>query len=462
MALDTSINSPIGRRGLLGGAAAIHALAQSPTAPPNIIYLHSHDTGRYLQPYGHPVPAPAFQKLAEEGVLFRQCFSAAPTCSPSRASLLTGCCAHSNGMLGLAHRGFALTDPKRHIVHTLRPRGYVSTLIGVQHVSQKPATIGYDEIVPTKNTKAEFVAPAAIEWLKKAPKQPFFLDIGFQETHREYPQAGPAEDPRYSIPPHPIPDTPETREDMARYKACARILDDAVGRILRALDEAGLAGNMLIISTTDHGVAFPAMKCNLTDHGIGVSLIMRGPGGFRGGKVADAMVSHLDLYPTICDLAGVAHPAWLEGGSLLPLMRGEKTEIRDQVTAEVNYHAAYEPKRAVRTRRWKYIRYFNHRGRPVLPNCDDGLSKDVWLKHGWKDRMVDEEQLYDLVFDPNERQNLAAEPRAKAALEEMRGRLDKWMRSTNDPALRGPVAAPAGATVNDVDGTSPRERTKPA
>ena len=73
---------------------------------PNILYLHSHDTGRYIQPYGYAVPAPNFQKLAEQGILFRQAFDAAPTCSPSRAALLTGYCPHNNGMLGLAHRGF--------------------------------------------------------------------------------------------------------------------------------------------------------------------------------------------------------------------------------------------------------------------------------------------------------------------------------------------------------------------
>ena len=69
------------------------------------------------------------------------------------------------------------------------------------------------------------------------------------------------------------------------------------------------------------------MKCNLTDHGIGVYLIMRGPGGFTGGKVSDALVSHLDLFPTICDVAGVKHPTWLQGHSMLPLMTGQKQEI---------------------------------------------------------------------------------------------------------------------------------------
>ena len=249
---------------------------------------------------------------------------------------------------------------------------------------------------------------------------------------------------------------------MAAFKATARILDNAIGQVMDALAEAGLAENTLVVSTTDHGVAFPAMKCNLTDHGIGVYLIMRGPGGFTGGKVSDALVSHLDIFPTLCDLAGVKHPAWLEGHSMLPLMSGEKQEIREELFAEVNYHASYEPKRAVRTARWKYIRNFSDRGKPVLPNCDDGLSKDIWLKYGWKDRPVDREQLYDLVFDPNETRNLAADPAHRETLAEMRGRLERWMQATRDPALKGPVKAPAGAVVNDVDGTSPRERPKPA
>src|SRR5579884_3672098 len=116
------------------GALAAGRLPAAPSARPNILYIHSHDTGRYLQPYGHPVPTPNLQKLASEGVLFRQAFSAAPTCSPSRASLLTGQCPHRNGMLGLAHRGFAMTDYRRHILYTLRDAGYTSVLAGLQHI----------------------------------------------------------------------------------------------------------------------------------------------------------------------------------------------------------------------------------------------------------------------------------------------------------------------------------------
>jgi N-sulfoglucosamine sulfohydrolase len=453
------------RRALIKGLAASPFLAPRSQAAaadrPNILYLHSHDTGRYIEPYGYEVPAPNLKKLAAEGALFRHAFDAAPTCSPSRASLLTGQCPHSNGMLGLAHRGFRLNDYKRHILHTLRPQGYRSALIGIQHIARDPKVIGYDEIVETRGTHVAQVAPAAVRFLKQPPQQPFFLDVGFFETHREFHNPGPLEDERYSLPPAPIPDTPETRRDMAAFKASARILDQGMGDVLSALESSGQARNTLVICTTDHGVSFPAMKCNLTVHGTGVFLIMRGPGGFSGGSVSNAMVSQLDLFPTICDLLNLEHPSWLEGKSLLPLIRGEAQELHDEIFGEVNYHAAYEPMRAVRTRQWNYVRRFGGREHPVLPNCDDGFSKDVWLKNGWKNQIVAREQLYDSLFDPNETRNLANDTTYATVLSDMRGRLDRWMKRTNDPLLLGPVAAPAGALANDPEGISPRETPRP-
>lgn len=441
---------------LLGWSTA-NALA---AARPNILYIHSHDTGRYTQPYGHAIPTPNLQKLAEQGVLFRQAFSAAPTCSPSRAALLTGQCAHSSGMLGLAHRGFALHDNTQHIAHTLKAAGYTTVLSGVQHVAtaKRIPECGYDQVLSPGN-RAPVAAAAAVAFLKTAPKQPFFMDVGFFETHRDFPPAGPAEDERYSRPPATLPDSAQTRKDMAQFKASARIMDDAVGQVLQALADAGLAEQTLVISTTDHGIAFPTMKCSLTDDGIGVMLTMRGPGGFTGGKVCDAMVSHVDVFPTICDLLQIKHPAWLQGRSLLPLLDGKIQEIRDEIFAEVTFHAAYEPARAVRTKRWKYIRRFDDRNGPNLPNCDDGLSKSLWVEHGWRDQPVVREALFDLMFDPAERRNVISDPALQPALKEMRGRMERWMQATNDPLLKGPVPPPPGAQVNDPNGLSPREKT---
>jgi arylsulfatase A-like enzyme len=169
------------------------------------------------------------------------------------------------------------------------------------------------------------------------------------------------------------------------------------------------------------------------------------------------MVSHVDLFPTICDLLDVPAPPWLQGCTMMPLFRGQAKEIHDRVFAEVTYHAAYEPMRAIRTNRYKYIRRFEDRGGPALPNCDDSQSKDVWLNSGWQERSPASEQLYDLVFDPNEVSNLAHLPSKAGTLAALRADLAQWMHQTADPLLQGPVPAPAGSRVNDPDGLSPRE-----
>jgi len=418
---------------------------------PNILYIHSHDTGRYVQPYGHAIPTPNIQRLAEEGVLFRKAFCGAPTCSPSRASLLTGQCAHCSGMLGLAHRGFALYDYTQHIIHTLRKEGYHSVLIGEEHLAKDRNAISYDQVVGVEGFQSKVVAPAAVQMLTGGLVQPFFLSVGFFETHRAFMKPSSARDAKYALPPATLPDTPETRRDIGAFKASAWDLDWGIGAVLDALEAAGLAENTLVICTTDHGIAFPRMKGHLTDHGIGVMLIMRGPGGFLGGRVIDALVSQIDIFPTICDLLAIERPLWLQGTSLIPLLRGAIEQIHDAIFAEVTYHAAYEPLRAVRSQRWKYIRRFDHHLGPVLPNCDDSPSKDVLLAHGWKERPRPLEQLYDLIFDPNEASNMANDLSVAVVLEELRTRLETWMRSTNDPLLHGPVPAPPGAELNDPD-----------
>ncbi len=445
------------------------------TNRPNILYIHSHDSGRYIQPYGHGLATPCLQRLAEEGVLFRQNFCVSPTCSPSRAALLTGCYPHENGMTGLANRGWALNDYRQHVIHTLRKEGYVSVLAGIQHIAshtdQKQAwqIIGYDRHLEGDACEQanSFLYEGdacnqAVSFLKNPPETPFFLSVGFFETHREFPElADSPDDPRYCAPPTPLPDTEETREDMARFKASARILDRKIGDVLSALDRSGLADNTLVICTTDHGIAFPRMKCSLHDSGIGTMLIMRGPGGFTGGRVIDAMTSHLDIFPTICDLLQLEPPVWLRGRSLRPLVTDEVDHIHEALFFELNYHVAYEPMRAVRTHRWKYIRRFDDRTTPVLPNCDDGESKSFWLQHDWKNHSLPEEGLFDLTFDPNEMSNLANAPAAQSVLKELRCRMERWMKETEDPLLEGSVPAPPNALVNDADGLSPREMPRP-
>ncbi|MHC4871905.1 MAG: sulfatase family protein [Planctomycetota bacterium] len=427
----------------------------------NVIYIHSHDTGRYIQPYGHAVETPKLQELAEEGVLFRQAFTVNPTCSPSRAALLTGMYPHSNGMFGLAHRGFRLNDYKQHMLHTLKAEGYHTALSGVQHVIHQQGNpdfykeIGYDEwLTPEGRENTEYQTE---EFLDNIGDKPFFLAVGFFETHRVFPEEHPRDDSRYTIPPSVLPDTAENREDMARFKGMARMLDEKMGRIFDAVKKNNLEDNTIIICTTDHGIAFPRMKCNLQDSGTGIMLLMKTPDSeFRGGKVIDSMVSHVDIFPTLCEILEIDKPDWLQGVSFLPAVRGEKEEVREELFTEINFHATYEPMRSVRTKRHKYIRRYHKRNGPALSNCDDGLSKDTWLKHGWEDMAPVEENLFDLVFDPNENNNLADQQSHKEILADLSARLDKWMKETNDPLCSSDeILAPEGAIVNELEAGSP-------
>ncbi len=427
---------------------------------PNILYLHSHDTGRYVQPYGHQVLMPNVQALADQGVVFRQAFCAAPTCSASRACLLTGQYSQTNGMMGLAHRGWSLRDYSHHIVHTLHDAGYSSVLVGEQHISKDPEAIGYDEVFKIPTTHVETVAPLAMEVLKRGrERRPLFLSVGFFETHREFLGPGSLRDVHYSLVPANLPDTPEVRADMAGLKASARSLDHGVGLVLNALDAAGMSDDTLVIFTTDHGMPFPGAKATLYDRGLGVTLIMRGPYPFDGGKVIDSLVSQIDLFPTVCEFLGLARPDFLQGVSLLPLLHGDVTAARDEIFAGSTWHAAYEPQRTIRTSRYKYIRRWGDKRTPVLPNTDDGPSKDLLLRYGWAEREIPPEQLFDLVFDPNEADNLASDPAHQDALIELRERLERWMRETDDPLLAGHVDPPPGVELNEPDERSATDPT---
>ena len=438
---------------------------------PNIVYIHSHDTGRYIEPYGYDVSTPNLQRFADEGTVFRQAFCASPTCSPSRAALLTGMTPGCNGMWGLAHEGSSLNDPSQHLVHALKAAGYSSALVGMQHlvsgsVERVKQLTGYDEVVRTKSWLARDVADAAAEHLggsvwNSPPKQPFFLDVGFVETHVA-PEVTPKGayffyddgDPATAELPANLTDCPETRADMGDYEVAAGVLDEQIGRVLGALGRHGYAENTLVIVTTDHGLPLPGMKASHTDGGLGVMLMLRGPGGFTGGKVSNALVSQLDVFPTLCELLELPKPSWLQGKSLLPLVRGEATEINEAVFAEYETHAVADPVASVRTRDYKYIRRLDGNDEPRYANTDETRTRELWLREGWDLHLVAPEQLYNLRDDPSEKLNLAADPAYAGVLDEMRGLMVARMERYDNPLLRKynvadapPVKAPVAPRV---------------
>ncbi|MFU0833525.1 MAG: Sulfatase domain-containing protein [Oscillospiraceae bacterium] len=437
----------------------------------NIIYFHTHDTGRYIQPYGCGLPTPNLQRLAEEGTLFRQAYCTCPTCSPSRAGLLTGKMPHTNGMWGLAHRGFSLFHPEEHLASWLANHGYETTLSGIQHEGEDPHEFGYQRILGDTNyTMAvgkcerdwkDFDlgnARAAAEYLYEEHDKPFFLSLGLFNTHRVFPKVPNPKVAQYVQVPFTVCDTPENRLDMAAFIESLKTVDEAAGILLDALRKSGHEDDTLVLFTTDHGIAFPDMKCTLYDTGIGVSLIMKYKGNRMAGRTLDCLVSHLDIFPTLCELSGVPKPEGLQGVSLMPVLNGEQESVRDSIFSEVNFHVAYEPKRCIRTNRFKYIRRYSTYDKPMPSNTDESPSKALRAAVGYYQRPQPRELLFDLVCDPLERINLIGNPDFADTVKELSSQLDAWMEKTDDPLRHGVMIPPETALVNYPDSMSYTEK----
>ena len=438
--------------------------------PINIVYLHAHDAGRYVQPYGHPVETPHLMEFAKESVLFRKAFCAAPTCGPSRAALLSGQYPHQIGMFGLPGReGWVFDDYGKHLVNHLNDWGYQTVLAGVQHEADHKdfRCIGYQRVLeyeaPVREKGGEFY-PETISKVEsflatRTDPRPFFLSIGIDEPHRdniprpELNLHGKGDrfsktryydpeklDGRYTAPPPWLPDLPGLRQDMESYREGVQLMDDYMGRVLYALKQNNLEENTLVIITSDHGIEFAGGKMGLTDQGTQIMLMIRGPKGtdtpFSGGRVIEPIVSHMDLYPTLCELLGKTTAHTLEGQSLLPLVRNDVDHLHEVIFTEQTYHGdkGFEPLRAVRSERYKYIRRHEATG-PKMRH--DGPGCPIMEGVGWYDRPLGHEQLFDLYLDPWEACNRADDPAYAEVKADLSARLDRWMEETGDPFPSG-------------------------
>ncbi|MBT3381294.1 MAG: sulfatase-like hydrolase/transferase [Lentisphaerae bacterium] len=214
----------------------------------NVVYLHTHDLGRYSGPHGYPPRMPNLQRLAEQGTLYRNAFCAAPTCTPSRATLLTGQYPHQCGMYGLTNQGWTLNAPARHLAAFLHRNGFETALMGCQHVTapdpQESRAMGYSRIGTRPEHEShdglEPTTDAAEAFLASSPGTPFFVDVGCGITHHSrwdrsfcmsHDRLGDL-DWRYVRPLPHLPDTPETRWEAAMQFKAAEYLDTQIGRVL--------------------------------------------------------------------------------------------------------------------------------------------------------------------------------------------------------------------------------------
>ena len=426
----------------------------------NVILIHTHDTGRYISPYGYPAQTNNLQKISNIGFTYRNAFTVAPTCSPSRAALLTGLYPHQNGMFGLAHRGSKLKDYQLHLSNFLKKNNYETALFGIQHEIKQNniSTLGYNHIEVDQNKNSLKIAESASDWLNKYNShKPFFMSIGFFDTHREYPKEVSANfDPRWQRPPEIFFDNQELRLDMARFYTSLEKVDKGIGLILKSLEQKSKFEETLIIITTDHGIAWPGMKCNLNDHGTGIFLIAYMKDHLEGGIVNDDLVSNTDIFGTICKLCNLKKPNYLED-FILP----NNTFIlkkRKFVFSEVNIHASIEVSRSARSKRFRLIERISKRSKINLSNIDKSTAKSFLLKNGLKNKIKDQVEFYDIYNDPLERQNVYKN-NFKIEYEKHKSILEDWRLKTEDPILDDFFKWPSGIMLTNPDEDDPANIT---
>jgi arylsulfatase A-like enzyme len=414
---------------------------------PNVLLIVVHDLGTRLGCYGYDnVPSANLDRLAAEGVRFTRNFCTAPYCSPSRGSIVSGQYPHVNGLMGLVNLGWDWREEAPTLAKCLGAAGCDTHLFGFQHEARNEHIdrLGFGSVSDRSlSHNCRVVAPLVEEFLAargEGDGRPFYARVGFNEVHRSFRDYAPEDPAKVSLPAW-VEDTPGAREDFAEYDGAIREMDAAVGRILGALEAAGLGENTVVVFTTDHGSPFPRAKATLYEAGVNTALLMRWPAGeISGGRVFDEMLSNVDLFPTLLEICGAEDPGGIQGRSFLPLLRGGGYEPREWVFAEKNTSRT-DAKRCVRTDKYKYIR-----------NCNPGpqlmLSGDAENSLTRRDMGNDhvaprpEVELYDLEEDPLERENLAGRAEFEDVEGDMAARLRELQEETGDPILAGPIPRP--------------------
>jgi len=427
----------------------------------NVLLIISDDQGLDVGAYGNKVVrTPNIDKLASQATLFTHAFATVSSCSPSRSVILTGLYSHSNGVYGLAHdvHDQHLLPWVRTLPQLLKSAGYRTGLVGKKHVVPDSSLPFDAELAPEQpgNRDVAFMAAEARRFMAADATRPFFLVIGYSDPHRAPQNFGNTQDwPRVSrqryepsqviVPPH-LPDVPEVRQDLAHYYESLSRLDSGIGLVLEALRSTGHDDDTLIVYLSDNGRPFPRAKTTLYDDGIHLPLIIAAPDAEKRGVRNEAMVSWVDIAPTILDWTGANGPKDYElpGRSMLPILTEAKPTGWERVFASHGFHEIqqYYPMRALRTREYKYIVNLAH---PLpFPIAGDVASSPSWqafertpAARAYLHRP--REELYDLTNDPDEAKNLAADAEYRDVLERMRREMESFRTRTRDPWLPGQV-----------------------
>lgn len=445
---------------------------------PNIVLIIADNMG-WKDPgcFGNDqIKTPNIDSLAEEGIMFTRAFVVSSSCSPSRASVITGQYPHTNGVVGLTHlkKKYSLRPWYTTLPSLLKGRGYHTAIEGKWHVSPYLPTqwYGYRERIGGLAFSAEDMwikdTDKTVEFLKRNKDNRFYLELNYMNNHRDpygdlsFDEDFPVDPDDVDIPDYfALPDWPEIRGELARYYSQTMKMDKMIGEVLDTLDELEIADNTIVCFLSDNGPQFPGGIMTLYDRGTATPMIIRWPKRIKGGREYDGLVNTIDLMPTFLDACGIPVPVAVQGKSLIGVLDGSDTgPLRDALFTEMTEHVYYIPARAVRTDRWKYIKNYSDN-----PFGLDQLNNKEWAhrlceleEQPWKKPRV-EEELYDLSKDPNEQVNLATDPDYREELEKMRELLSEHMRATEDPFLDKPFTFDFADNPEIVEPLKPSEKT---
>ncbi len=472
----------------------------------NIVFIITDDESPTLGCYGDLVAkTPAIDRIAADGVLFRNAFATTASCSASRSVVLSGLHNHRNGQYGHQHhfhKFLTFDDVGRlSLPNVLGKLGYRTGQIGKYHVGPEPV-YHFETYLRGDGRNAVQMAENAKAFITADDARPFFLYFATADPHRgggidqtsqrelkpdlfgNLPNGGshpgvtetfydPDEVP---VPPF-LPDTPETREELAHYyQSCSRV-DAGVARLVEILREAGLYEKTLLVFTSDHGMAFSGGKTTVYEGGLRVPMVVRDPYQTRRGFASDALLSHIDITPTLIDYAGGLDPETngptrygvdttpprrgpmpvdnrdggkpfdaYHGKSWLPALADPEAEHWDTIFASHTFHEIqmYYPMRVVRDDSYKLIWNIAH-GLPYP------FASDLWAASSWQAQFrqgLDANygrktvgqyihrprfELYDIRNDPDETTNLAESPEHAEILRQYQDKLKQVQREMDDP-----------------------------
>ena len=434
--------------------AVTTAASSSATERPNLVLIIADDcTYLDMGVYGGQAKTPALDRLASEGMQFSRCFQAAPMCSPTRHNIYTGIYPVKSGAWPNHTRVYPGT---KSIGHYLGEAGYRVALSGKTHIAPK-ASFPFEYSTEFRSADPSGADPyPKLEKLLTDSKKggaPFCLFACSNEPHTPYSKGdASAYDPATLTLPPTFVDTPNTRQEYAKYLAEITYFDAQCAALLKLLDKHDLAKNTLVMVVSEQGSGFPFAKWTCFELGLTSGMIVRWPGTVATGSKSNALVEYVDVTPTFLDAAGLETPNTMDGRSFLSVLTGESVEHKQytfgvQTTHGINSGSENFGVRSAGTKTHRYIRNLNptetFKNVVTRPGGDKADFWMSWIEKGKTGdahalAMIEKyqhrpaEELYDVENDPHCLNNLIDDPEFVELKADLSTQLNAWMKSQGD------------------------------